>query len=137
MGAFISKEDTVVTTWRKHELEIEAMVVSLSQKFVDGCCTIGPGCYCPNYSILIDALDEYLSFHLDSKYYEAYMYNHGRYSKFRLAFGGRQDLRTLSSGVCVGISLNTWPHKNDESNETNVEVLNCFDTDLSTSPCHD
>jgi hypothetical protein len=109
MGGIFSYlfDDTVTTIWRKHEKHIEKTVQQSADIFKRRYCTVSPEAFCGDYKVLITAFDEYVRTLLPDPYWEAYMYHHSYYSKYKLAFS---EFEVKRNGICVGINLVKWPH---------------------------
>lgn len=108
MGTFMSKEDTVVTTWRKHEPEILRHVDDLASTFIQTYCTVEPHDYMPNVHALVCAFDEYMMHHLPAQHWESYKYNTTLAMRFEHLVKRYPHVRVLSHDVVVGISLTRW-----------------------------
>jgi len=108
MGAFLSKEDTVVTIWRQHEQDILRQVGELADAFIQKYCTVEPHDYMPNVHALICAFDEYIMQYLPAQQWESYKYNTALATRFEHLVQKYPHVRVLSHDIVVGIALTRW-----------------------------
>lgn len=109
MGGTKSKPDTVITTWKKHELSIKDEVNAYANIFIEKYCSTSPDDFTSDVHVLALAFDDYVKQYMAATRWDSYLYNTNTYTRFQNLIESRPRITLRPHNIVVGIKLLRWP----------------------------
>ena len=109
MGLLFSREETVITVWKKHEHDIMEQARTCAATFIEKYCEFGQGFYTENRYVFVFAFTDYLKKNMSPLHWDAFMYNTSISDRFHMLFDSRYDIMWHPRDIIVGVKLLFWP----------------------------